>query len=65
MAGKKPLDIPLERPVASGELVDIRDLPEYRDRNRLRVVGAEWRPTERYPRLFVENMEPQGEKEKS
>jgi hypothetical protein len=65
VAAAKPLDIPDERPVASGELVDIRDLPEYRRRHGLRVVRAEWRPAERYPRLIVEDIDPQKGKEQS
>lgn len=64
LPAKKPLDIPLKRPVASGELVDIRDVPDIRRRHNLRIVKAEWRPTERYPRLIVELDPEKGKGEK-
>jgi hypothetical protein len=61
---------PPERQPATGELVNIRDLPEYRREHGLRIVRAEWplvpdhwangkmRPAEPYPTLVVEPIEP-------
>lgn len=60
-----------QRPVASGETVDIRDLPEYRRKHGLRIVSASWplvpddwahgkkRPAEPRPTLIVEPIEPE------
>lgn len=56
MSAKK-LEIPAQRPVASGELVAIKDLPEYKRKHGLRTVGGAWLPTEKYPRLYVEFIE--------
>jgi hypothetical protein len=67
-----PFEIPAPRPVASGELVNIRDIPDYRRKHGLRIVGAEWphvrdasgcwHAVEPYPRLIVED-DPQKGKE--
>lgn len=54
-APAKPLNIPAERPVATGELVDIRDLEDYRRKHGLRRVRNWWPPTSRYPLAVVED----------
>jgi hypothetical protein len=51
----KQLEIPAERPVASGELVDIRDLDDYRRKHGLRKVRNWWPATSRYPLAEVED----------
>lgn len=49
-----PLEIPAQRPVATGEIVAIADWPEYKARHGLRIVGGGWKPTEMYPHIVVE-----------
>lgn len=62
----KPLAIPAERPVATGELVAVTDTPAYRKKHGLRIVRGEWRPTDHWPRLVVEFVDPEKSgKEKS
>ena len=52
----------VERPVATGELIDIRDLADYLRKHGLRRVRNEWPPASRYPLAVVED-DPERSKE--